>query len=141
MRPRGAGLPILVLLGTLTGTVALGAEIPDYPPARLFAQQMMQGIGAQVTDCSAEIAKEVENRRMSALCARFEGTFDSFEVRWGLQLLLNEPGERDTVVVAGVEVEAQTEWVAKGRVHDRIYRVGRLAVGVRFTSGDVLLVW
>ena len=38
-------------------------------------------------------------------------------------------------------VSPQTEWERNGQIYDRIYLVGESAIGVRFASGDVLMVW
>ena len=85
--------------------------------------------------------EQVRTHRMKAVCARFDGSFERFEIRWGLQMIQNEVPEDREATAGQSTVEPQTEWESNGPIHDRIYLVGAHAVGVRFASGDVLMVW
>jgi hypothetical protein len=108
---------------------------------RAFVETMLTGIGAEERQCAPEIVEQVRAREMHVVCASFEGSFERFELRWGLQISRNElikgltPEDPKPVAVP------QTGWEAAGPVHERIYVVGRKAIGVRFTAGELLMVW
>ena len=130
---------MLVLLCSASGP-ALFAEA-EAVDVRGFAKRMFAGIGAEERDCQPDIVREIEARDMNVVCARFPGSFARFELRWDLKL--SQDGRSDSRTAGETEAAVQplTEWEAKGDQYDRIYRVERKAVGVRFTSGDLLLVW
>jgi hypothetical protein len=135
-------LPMGLLLSLALATGAAPAQesiVDSY--ARTFVESMLQGVGAQRTECVPEIEQQIRTREMNAVCARFEGSFERFEVRWGLQMILNEPPEPDDLRPPQVLIEALTDWEPNGDDYDRIYRVQGKAIGVRFMRGDVLMVW
>jgi len=105
-----------------------------------FARRMFAGIGAEERTCRPEIVREIEAREMTAVCASFQGSFARFELRWDLELYQKEGAQDDAS--SAPTVQPLTEWESNGERHERIYRVERKAVGVRFDGGgDVLLVW
>lgn len=123
------------------GGVAAATEDAEIAAARTFADETLRRIGAQTVACSASIEKQVQEQAMNAVCARFENSFSRFEVRWDLQMIQLEPRDAAGSGRMHPTAEPLTEWELNGAVHDRIYRVGNKAVGVRFAEGDVLIVW
>jgi len=135
--PIGWGL----LVAVLVWTVCPAADGSLDQPARVFIDESLRGIGADRIACPADVVEQVRSHRMNAICARFEGSFKRFEVRWGLQMI-QAAGPEDRESVAGrTPVSPQTDWESTGAIHDRIYLVGERAIGVRFAAGDVLMVW
>ena len=131
----------VLLAVTLAWTVCPSADEARDRPARQFIDESLRGIGAERIACPADVTEQVRTRRMNAVCARFDGSFKRFEVRWGLQMIQNEGPEGREPAAGRTTVEPQTEWESTGAIHDRIYLVGVHAIGVRFVSGDVLMVW
>ena len=130
-----------LLVVTLAWTVCASADEARDRPARQFIDESLRRIGAEKIVCPADVMEQVRSRRMNAVCARFDGSFARFEVRWGLQMIQNEGPEDQESTAGRIAAEPQTEWESNGAIHDRIYVVGNRAVGVRFASGDVLMVW
>ena len=110
-------------------------------PARAFIDGSLRGIGAEKTACPDDVLEQVSSHRMNAVCARFEGSFERFEVRWGLHMIQVAGPEELDPVGGRTPVEPKTDWESNGDIHDRIYLVGDRAIGVRFAAGDVLMVW
>ena len=128
-------------MAILAWTVCPATEDGLEQPARIFIDESLRGIGAERTSCPADVAEQVRSHRMNAVCARFEGSFERFEVRWGLQMI-QAAGPEDRESVAGwTPISPQTDWESTGAIHDRIYLVGERAIGVRFAAGDLLMVW
>jgi hypothetical protein len=126
---------------TLAWTVCPSADGVRDQPARQFIDESLRGIGAEKIACPADVTEQVRTRQMNAVCARFDGSFERFVVRWGLQMIQSEGPEGREPTAGRTTVEPQTDWESTGAIHDRIYLVGVHAIGVRFASGDVLMVW
>jgi len=138
---RLASIWACLLMAALAWTVSPAADMGWDGPAREFIDQSLRGIGAERTACPIDVIEQVRTHRMNAVCARFEGSFQRFEVRWGLQMI-QAAGPEDREPAAGrTPISPQTEWERNGQIHDRIYLVGESAIGVRFAAGDVLMVW
>ena len=135
--PIGMGL----LLATLAWAVCPAADGAWDEPARTFIDESLRGIGAERTACPIDVIEQVQAHRMSAVCARFEGSFERFEVRWGLQMIQAAGPEDREPAVGRTPISPQTEWERNGQIRDRIYLVGERAIGVRFAAGDLLMVW
>ena len=133
---------MLLLLCSAPGA-APAAPYADGDPAgvRGFAKRMIEGIGAEARDCRPDIVREIEARDMNVVCARFEGSFARFELRWDLELYEDANPSSRSADAPAAPVQPLTEWESNGAQYDRIYRVERKAVGVRFTGGELLLVW
>lgn len=119
---------------------AQDAEFGD-ERTQAFVEEMLRGIGAQRSDCAPEVRRQVERHDMRVMCASFEGDFRHFQTRWDLQLLRIEAfreigGTADSPVAA-----PQTDWEPSGPAFARIYHVEGSALGVRFDSGLLLMVW
>ena len=108
---------------------------------REFIETMLTGIGAEERQCAPEIVEQIRALEMQVVCANFEGSFERFELRWGLQIAQNELIEGLTPDNPKPVAVPQTGWEAEGPVHERIYVVGKKALGVRFTAGDLLMIW
>ena len=78
---------------------------------------------------------------MQVICARFEGDFVSFESRWTLHILQDSMFDRRYGGGTIPEALPQTGWEVSGATHDRIYVVGDSTLGVRFTLGEILMVY
>lgn len=129
---------VALLMATAGTATATELEPPLRPEA--FADDMIRAIGATPTDCAHEVVLQVEAHDMRAVCARFDGNFERFSLRWSLQIL-QETGDEETPE-AWPQAQATTEWeLTNEQIYDRIYRVGNTAVGVRFSLGDVLMIW
>ena len=111
-------LPLLLLWGD--GLTATEDE------TAVFLGAALRGIGARATECPPPIVRETAAREMAVMCARFDGDFNSFRSKWAEWTSRAEP---------------KTGWDASGLNHDRVYAVGERAVGVRFTLGDILIVY
>jgi hypothetical protein len=122
-------------------TVGTLAETVGDQPARLFIDESLRGVGAVKTTCPDDVVEQVRAHRMNAVCARFDGSFERFEVRWGLQMIQTEGPEDRRTQAGAPAVQPQTDWESNGTIHDRVYLVGNHAVGIRFASGVVLMVW
>jgi hypothetical protein len=130
-----------LLLAIVMWTVCPAASEAWEEPARTFIHESLRGIGAERTDCPVDVIEQVRAHRMNAICARFEGSFERFEVRWGLQMI-QAAGPEDREPAAGqIQISPQTDWERNGQIRDRIYLVGERAIGVRFAAGDLLMVW
>lgn len=130
-----------LLMAALAWTVCPAADQSWDGPARAFIDESLQGIGAERTACPRDVIEQVNSYRMNAVCARFEGSFLRFQVRWGLQMIQAAGPEDREPAVGQAPVSPQTEWERNGQIYDRIYLVGESAIGVRFAAGDVLMVW
>ena len=132
-----------LLAATLSLAIAAPAPAADIePPLRpeTFADDMVHAVGAKLTDCKTEVVRQVEAHDMKAVCARFDGDFERFALRWSLKLA-QEMGDEDELFQWS-RAEPTTDWeLTNDAVYDRIYRVGTTAVGVRFSLGDLLLIW
>ena len=125
----------------VSGTLLFASEPVEPNPVEAFALMMIRGIGAEETICKQDMQREVESRRMNILCARFDGTFSRFEIRWDLEMLQRERPDPRSLGTVEPPVFALTDWEATEGEYDRIYRVAGKAIGVRFNGGDVLMVW
>jgi hypothetical protein len=141
IRRRGAPFGACLLVAILAWTVCPAADGSLDQPARVFIDESLRGIGAERIACPADVVEQVRSHRMNAICARFEGSFKRFEVRWGLQMIQAAGPEDRESVTGRTPVSPQTDWESTGAIHDRIYLVGERAIGVRFAAGDVLMVW
>jgi hypothetical protein len=132
-RPTSAGLLVSVLV--LAGLVftASGAELP----ALTFIRGMLGAIKAPEIDCPPLVVDAVTNRGMDVVCARFEGSFESFRSAWDSQ----HDGEFENDALDSVRGQPRTDWEPRGENYERIYTVGPAVIGVRFWNGHVLLVY
>lgn len=130
-----------LLMATLAWTVCPAADESWDEPVRAFIDESLRGIRAEKTACPVDVIEQVRAHSMKAVCARFDGSFERFEVRWGLQMI-QAAGPEDRAPASGfAPVSPQTEWEQNGPIRDRIYLIGPRAIGVRFAAGDVLMVW
>lgn len=117
-----------------------GASV-DIERTQAFVEEMLRGIGAERNDCDEEVREQVRVHGLQVMCASFEGDFRHFQTRWDLQLLrieaFREIGRTDPDPVA----LPQTDWEPSGPAFARIYHVEGSALGVRFDSGLLLMVW
>ena len=138
---RLVGVWACLLLAALPSTAPLAAAEYWDRPVRAFIDDSRRGIGAERTTCPSDVIEQVRTHGMNAVCARFEGSFERFAVRWGLQMI-QAAGPEDGGPASGfAPVSPQTEWERNGQIHDRIYLIGESAIGVRFAAGDLLMVW
>jgi hypothetical protein len=135
--PLGACLLVAILAWSVCPALDDGLD----QPSRLFIDESLRGVGAEKVSCPADVVEQVRSHRMNAVCARFEGSFERFEVRWGLQMIQAAGPEDRESAFGRTPVSPQTDWESTGAIHDRIYLVGDRAIGVRFAAGDVLMVW
>jgi hypothetical protein len=125
---------------TLAGLLALsvvftagGAELP----ALTFVRGMLGAVKAEEVDCPASVIEAVTLRGMSVVCAHFEGSFESFRSAWDAQHVAEfGRGARESV-----RGEPRTGWELRGETYERIYSVRQSVIGVRFWSGNVILVY
>ncbi len=132
---------VCVLLVAWGGLAVAADDEPRDAAARIFVEDTLRGVGAEKVACSPRVIEQVRAQKMSVVCARFDGDFARFELRWDLQMILNEPSPDDDPADWKPTAEPQTDWELNGVSHDRIYRVGNKAVGVRFSRGELLLIW
>jgi len=105
-----------------------------------FIDGMLGGIDARKIECSEEVRHQVETREMKAVCAKFDGQFELFRPRWDsyhqrqFGATQGLPG-RDSPGIP------QTEWLASGTRHERVYSLSKTVIGVRFQEGEVLVVY
>jgi hypothetical protein len=123
-RRRTAWLATLCLL--LSSVVLAQPEREQSTDPFVFIETALRQIGARETECPANIKQATRGREMGALCARFDGDFESFRSQW-----------RERVS----RVEPKTGWSVNGQTYDRVYVVGTQAVGIRFSMGDILVVF
>lgn len=132
---------VLLIAVATTAIVAPASHAEIDPPLRpeTFADDMLRAVGATRIECTSEVARQVQAHEMNAVCARFDGDFERFSLRWNLQLL-QAIGEETYLDYP--RAQPTTDWeITSDQVYDRIYRVGNTAVGVRFSLGDVLMIW
>lgn len=125
-----AWIPSLLLCGAL-----LAAPNAD---AEEFIDKMLLAVGARRVACAEDVALETKAREMEAVCAVFDGKFESFEGRWTRYL------RPDTVRDASSPFDRTrplTSWEFREDAHERIYAVGHVALGVRFTDGRILMAY
>jgi len=110
-------------------------------PARTFISEMLTGVGATTLDCPIDVRDRIASREMQVVCARFDGDFTTFESRWTLHILQDAIYDKNYGGGVIPTFEARTGWEASGETHDRIYAVGDSTLGVRFTAGEILMVY
>lgn len=132
---------VCVLLVAWGGLAVAANDQSRDAAARIFVEDTLRGVGAEKIRCSPRIVEQVRAQKMNVVCARFDGDFRRFELRWDLQMIQNEPSLDDDSADSKPTAQPQTDWELNGESHDRIYRVGNKAVGVRFARGDLLLIW
>jgi len=128
-------LTALALVFLLIPAVAAQRE------ARSFAYEMLDGVGAREADCSLEVQRQTLQRDMRAVCATFNGPFENFRALWNNRLPEPEPGQEQRNPLVRPVAKAQTGWEPRGVNFERIYLVGQTVVGVRFSLGDVIIVY
>ena len=104
--------------------------------AALIAE-MLRDVGAERLACPSEVLEGTGTRKMGAVCARFDGDFELFEFRW-MQHLGRRASRSSGPWSRTVP---QTAWEIHGDIHERIYTMGRTALGVRFFHGEILIVY
>jgi len=92
----------------------------------VLIEAALRDIGARATECSTDVKEAIRSREMGVLCARFDGDFEAFRSQWRRRLS---------------RVEPKTGWSVNGATYDRIYAVGTQAVGIRFSMGEILVVF
>lgn len=132
MLPRLTALALILLL-----VPAAAAQ----REARSFAYAMLDGVGAQQSDCPLEVQRQTLQRDMRSVCATFNGTFESFRALWDNRLPDPEPAPGQLRPPARAAAVPQTGWEPRGVHFERIYLVGQTVVGVRFSLGDVIIVY
>jgi len=128
MKRSASVLSVVVLIGLAWGG-AVGAAGPDAPVgAASFVETALRGIGARETSCPGAVLRELESRAMGARCATFDGSFVAFQDRWAEWAAAATP---------------QTGWsvTGVGLNYDRVYALDGQALGVRFTRGEILIVF
>ena len=107
-------------------------------PTRKFVDRMLEGIEAEPIECPGEVLDLAQNRDVKVICASFEGDFDRFEYLWSIELLR---GAMHPSKDNGPHTLPQTAWETTGEVHERVYTVGETALGVRVSTGYVMLAY
>jgi len=120
---------------SLTGPIVASEE-----KALQFIDGMLGGIDARKIECSDEVRHQVKTREMKAVCAKFDGRFELFRPRWDAyhqRQFGPAPGlpGRDSPGIP------QTDWLASGTRHERVYSLSETVIGVRFQEGEVLVVY
>jgi len=125
---KATALALVVLLGPAALVPPLGASEPAEASAEAFIETALRGIGARETACPGELLQEIESRSLKARCAFFDGSFTTFRDRWAEWTEAAVP---------------QTGWSVSGigLNYDRVYAFGGRALGVRFTRGEILIVF
>lgn len=141
IRPRILALMAILTLAPWTATTLGDTNAPVSPEAETFIGQMLRGVGATETKCPDEVIETTRAREMRAVCAEYDGDFESFRSRWRSRLFGHTTLDPTTLPPILPRVEPKTAWEPVGISHDRIYAVGHRAVGVRFTTGDILIVY
>jgi hypothetical protein len=118
---------------------AFSAPASADDPTEVFVSSAIKNVGATSVRCSKEIRAAVRSRQMVAVCASFEGDFEMFRSRWAERMELAPPtdleNERNRMP------QPRTQWEHRNGIHERIYAVGPNAVGVRFSAGELMLVY
>jgi hypothetical protein len=141
MTTRGP-LRIVALIAVVVVVVLpVAAEESEPTVVRSFAHTMIRGVGAEHTECKADLLLQVRSREMQIVCARFDGSFARFEIRWDLEMLQRDRPSPTSYGTVEPPATALTGWESNSGDYDRIYRIEGKAIGVRFNGGDVLLVW
>lgn len=136
MQTRIAGV-FLVLVVILTSAGLAG----DDDDTRTFINEMLTGVGATMLDCPVAVRERIEQREMQVVCAQFDGDFNTFESRWTLHILQDTIYDKNYGGGAIPHFQARTGWEVSGMTHDRIYSIGPSTLGVRFTDGEILMVF
>ena len=123
-RRRAALLTSLCLFLPIAALAQPQAEQPT--ETVVFIEAALRDIGARPTECSTDVKEAIRSREMDVMCARYDGDFESFRSRWRRRLS---------------RVEPKTGWAINGETYDRIYSLGAQAVGIRFSMGEILVVF
>ena len=134
-------LRIGIIAAVLSLTLGLPVSAGDGDSAQSFVTEMLSGVGAITLDCPIDVRDRIESREMQVVCARFEGDFPTFESRWTLHILQDAIYDRNYGGGTIPIFEARTAWELSGNTHDRIYSIGPSTLGVRFTEGEILMVY
>lgn len=121
--------------------LAAPAAADESTPAETFITAMLEGVGAVERQCPVDVRERIEQREMRVVCARFEGDFNSFESRWTLHILQDAMFDNNYGGGTIPPFEARTGWEVSGSTYDRIYYIGQSTLGVRFTEGEILMVY
>ena len=124
IRRRVAWPTVLCLFFPLAALAQTEPEQPTDPV--VFVEAALRDIGARATECSTDVKEAARKREMGAMCAWFDGDFEAFQSLWRRKL---------------ARVEPKTGWSVSGQTYDRIYAVGAQAVGIRFSMGEILVVF
>jgi len=126
----------LIALTALTGHIG-ASELET----RGFIRHMLDVVQATEVECSPEVLLMTQERGMRAVCARFDGTFELFRLRWtrglGASTLDGDEGDAPTIPHAAT----LADWTRQAGTYEAVYSVGSSAVGVRFSLGQVLVVY
>ena len=118
-------------------TVSIAPALAD-DPTETFVSSAIRNVGATSVRCSKEVRSAVRSRQMVAVCASFDGDFEMFRARWAERMELPPPEfENDQKRMP----QPRTRWEHRNGTYERIYAVGPNAIGVRFTAGDLMLVY
>ena len=128
---------IAIGLALLSLSSSADAVEPEFRAAQDFIDGMIVRIEAQEKPCARTVGAATRSREMGVVCAKFGGSFEKFESRWRFQIV------QQTKVSSRANsiVEAQTGWQQIDGIHERIYAVDRVVIGVRFTQGDLVIVY
>ncbi|MCP3979201.1 MAG: hypothetical protein GY716_07690 [bacterium] len=113
---------------------------PIGPEPFMFITGMINGVGATPSRCDSVVEGNATARRMTAMCATFDGSFEDFEARWALYMLSDAYRRNNGKSYNLPHSEPQTAWEERGDIHERIYAVGESVVGVRFYLGEIIMV-
>jgi len=131
----------LLVASIVVATAAAAAAAASTDDATRFVAQMFRGVGVAPAQCAESIAHDASSRSMNAVCATFDGDFEEFRAMWALSLLVDAYADERDDAGPVPQYDARTDWEPRGDAHERIYRVGASVVGVRFSRGDVIVVW
>jgi hypothetical protein len=128
---------IVVILAAILAPAALASE----EDAKTFIIELIRGTGATPVVCPIEVLVGSREHEMGVICAEYDGDFRSFESLW--QRHVRRDAALDQIDGSGSlpSMAPQTAWESRAGMHERIYVVGSAAVGIRFSAGEIVMVY
>ena len=135
---QGFSAKLAAIASAATLLTALSAPALADQPTQTFVSSAIRNVGATSVRCPKEVRSAVRSRQMVAVCASFDGDFEMFRARWAERM---EPAPQDLESDRRRMPRPRTRWEHRNGTYERIYAVGENAIGVRFTSGELMLVF
>ncbi len=127
-----------VMIGLILGAAAwLIGSATEVTTDNLLTE-MLHGVEARPIPCPTDVQFLAIAEEMTLICATTDNDFDRFEYLWNLEMIR---GASDHSAEARPHMSPITQWELIDGVHERVYRYGEFALGVRVSDGYLMLAY